>query len=158
MGGVQSRKLLLPGAVLAGVAAAALASCGGGGSSPSTSGTPGPCSQPGEVVMVYPAPGATAIPTLMPGIVFGAPGGALGGTSQALLAPSGGTTTATFLPVTAAPSPLPTPNALPTFANPVYQISGSNGSLLPSGTALNVYYNDYSTSCTPTLLGTFTTQ
>ncbi len=155
---IRLSNVLLPVALVVAGAAATLAGCSGGGSStPSSSGTPSPCSAAGAVVMVYPAPGATAIPTLMPGIVFGAPG-ALGGTSQALLQPSGSTSSTGFLPVTAAPSPLPTPNAIPTFAGVVYQISGSNGSLLPSATTLNVYYNDYSTACTPTLLGSFTTQ
>ena len=56
--------------------------------------------------------------------------------------------------VTAAPSPLPTPNTLPAFANPIYQLS-PNG-LFATGTTFQVYLAN--TTCFPGLsIGSFTT-
>jgi len=137
-------------------AAAALAGCNGNGSS-----TPGNCGAPsGKVVLVYPAPNSVGIPDNFPGVIFGSTNG-LGGNYQALLQP-------TTLPfgsfislgtVVTAPTPLPTPNQIPSFANPLYQISSFAGqSPLTTATTYQVYLNDSGTDCNPSLLGSFTSQ
>lgn len=140
--------------LLALAAAALLASCGPG---PSNA-TPGTCGSAfTSFAVVYPAPGATGIPDNLPGIVFATSGG-LAATSQALLVPAGSSVFLPFAYVAAAPNPLPSPNAPPSFANPVYQESASAGTILPAATLVSVYFNEANSNCTPGLLSTFTTQ
>jgi hypothetical protein len=139
------------GAVLA-ACAALLAGCGNSG----TTAAPPLCST-GNVVLVYPAPNATAIPDNFPGIVFGA-STSFSTTAQALLVQSGSTTPIALGAVGVAPTPLPTPNAIPTFGTPTYAESAANGFILAATTVYSVYYNDYSSSCTPALVGSFTSK
>ena len=57
------------------------------------------------------------------------------------------------------PSPLPTPNAVPTFANPVYAASGNPGATFVAGSSITVYLNNVNSGCVPTLsLGSFHVQ
>jgi hypothetical protein len=57
------------------------------------------------------------------------------------------------------PNPLPTPNAIPAFANPVYQSSGNPGATFVSGSTISVYLNDANSGCVPaTSLGSFRAQ
>jgi hypothetical protein len=57
------------------------------------------------------------------------------------------------------PNPLPTPNAIPAFANPVYQSSGNPGATFVSGSTISVYLNDANSGCVPaTSLGSFRVQ
>jgi len=56
----------------------------------------------------------------------------------------------------AAPNPLPTPNTVPPFANPVYQTSTMP--VLPAATTLQVGVNNLTSNCVPTVVGVFTTQ
>jgi hypothetical protein len=133
--------------------AAAMAGCSGGGSNAS----PGNCGAPtGQVALSYPAPGATGIPDNIPGIVFASTNG-LSSSYGAVVAQAGSSSSFTFLAVAPAPSPLPSPNVMP-FPNAVYQESASGGTILAAGTSYGVYLNDFNSNCTPTLLGTFTTQ
>lgn len=138
--------------------AVSLAACGGG--SNNTPPAPGPtCSPPSgtQFALVYPAPNATAVPDAFGQIIIG--------TSPALpsswnvvvataISPNGvggGT-------VQTAATPLPTPNATPSFANPVYQSSSFSGGTFP-GEVVSVFLNNTSSNCTPLgPVGSFTTQ
>ena len=135
-------------------AALALAACGGGGGSSST---PSPCVTTGSVSLVYPAPNSTGIPDNFAGVIFGTASG-LASSSQALLLPAGSSTYESLESIATAPSPLPSPNAIPTYASPVYQESASGGYVLPATTQIGVYYNNYGSNCTPVLIGSFTSQ
>jgi hypothetical protein len=138
--------------------AIALAACGSNNPAPLP--TPGPtCSPPAgsQNALVYPAPGATAIPDAFGQVIIGStvalpaswnvvvvtaisPNGVGGGTFQS------------------AAQPFPTPNATPSFANPVYQSSSFSNRTFP-GEVVTVFLNDTSTNCTPLgPLGSFTTQ
>ena len=119
------------------------------------------CGAPsGQVALVYPAPGSTGIPDNFQGIVFGSSAsGGLSGGYQAVVVPAGSSTGQQLATVANAPSPLPSPYAVPSFANPVYQESASEGLVLPAATQISVYLNDLGSNCQPSkLLGTFTTQ
>ena len=56
-----------------------------------------------------------------------------------------------------APNPLPTPNTIPPFPNPIYQ-SGTGFGTLPAATTLQVGINNSGSGCVPTIVGVFTTQ
>ena len=141
-------------------AALALAACNTN-SNPSLGPTPGPaCVLPSgtQSVLVDPAPNATAGPDAFGQIVIGSTAALPSSwdavvTSSALLSPYYGGK------VAAATPPFPTPNATPSFANPVYQ-SSSFSNLGPlQGTVVKVYLNDTSSNCTPYgPIGQFTTQ
>ncbi len=137
--------------------AASIAGCSGNVNNPNSAGLP--CGAPkGSFALVYPASGSTAIPDNLPGIVFGSTNG-LSGSYQAVLLPAGASEPIDFEFVAPAPSPLPSPNALPTFKNPIYQESAlPPGTLLPTATQIGVYLNDGNSNCTPILAGSFTTQ
>ena len=139
--------------LLLGAVAIAFAGC-----SNNNNNNPGQCSLPSgtQTVLVYPAPGATAIPDNFGLVVLG---------STSALPSSYGTyvvnnTTQNagyFNNVGTPPNPLPTPNALPTFAAPVYQSSGNPGVSFVAGSSISVYLNNTSSNCVPTLLlGSFT--
>lgn len=142
-------------AFLAGVAA--LAACGGGSSNPPA---PGPtCSPPAgtQTALVYPAPGATAVPDNVGQIIIGA-SPALPSSWNVVVATAlnpqgvGGGTFTTFT------GTLPTPNATPGFANPVYQSSSFGNAVFP-GEVVNVFLNNTGSNCTPMgPIGSFTTQ
>ena len=143
---------------LLGVAAVVVAGCNSG----ATSGTSSPCGFPvgTSSVLVYPAPGATGIPDNVSVIVLGSTA-ALPGAYGTLLVNNSSQNSVFFNQVAAAPNPLPLPNAIPSFANPVYQSSGNpQGSVtFVAGSSVSVYLNNTSGACTPTLLlGTFTVQ
>jgi len=140
-------------AIVASGAALALDACGA-----STPSSPGPCGAPkGQVVVAYPAPGATAIPDNVAGVIFASTDGLSGG-YQAWLLPYGSSEFLEFAPVATVTPPLPAPNMIPTFPNPVYQESASAGVVLPADTEVGVYLNDSNSYCSPRLLSTFTTQ
>jgi len=151
------RSPVRPGAALFALLAgtAVLAGCNGNSTSPGGCGAPS-----GKVSLVYPAPNSTGIPDNFPGVIFGSTNG-LGGNYQALLQP---TTLAygNFIAlgtVVTAPTPLPTPNQLPSFPNPIYQISSFAGQTpLTTQTTYQIYLNDSGTDCQPTLQGSFTSQ
>jgi hypothetical protein len=116
------------------------------------------CGAPtGKYTLVYPAPNATGIPDNLPGIIFGSTNG-LSASYQALVLPAGSSTPIAFEFIAPAPVPLPSPNAIPSFANPIYQESASGGTILPPATQVAVYLNDGNSNCTSTYSGSFTTQ
>jgi len=117
------------------------------------------CGAPsGKVALAYPAPGATGIPDNFAGVVFASTNGLTSG-YQAVVVPAGSSQGTQLAPVAAAPTPLPSPYATPSFANPIYQESASDGYILPAATQINVYLNDLNSNCQPEkLLGTFTSQ
>lgn len=124
---------------------------------------PGPtCSPPAGVqsALVYPAPGATAIPDAFGQVIIGSTA-ALPSSWDVVLttarspASLGGVHGGTFQSAT---PPFPTPNATPSFSNPVYQSSSFSGGNFP-GEVVQVFLNDTSSNCTPAgPLGSFTTQ
>lgn len=142
--------------------------CGGGGAyTAATNATPtpipspsgGPCTPPPgtQFSMVFPQSGPTGVPNNQGIVIAVAPAPlptnwyvyvvSANNASPAPPISAGG-----FLQ--AAPSPLPTPNTLPAFANPSYQLS-SNG-LFATGTAFNAYLAN--TNCFPGIsLGSFNT-
>ncbi len=137
-----------------GVAAAALAGCGG--STATTS--PGLCGAPsGKVALVYPAPNSTGIPDNFSGIIFGSTNG-LASSYEAWVVPNGASAPNILEPVVTVSPPLPSPSAIPPFSNPVYQESGSDGLVLPAATSVAVYLNDGNSNCTASFMGSFTTQ
>ena len=143
-------------ALLAG--AGVLAGCNGNNST-----SPGNCGAPsGKVVLVYPAPGSTGISDNFPGVIFGSSNG-LGGNYQALIVAAGsqqGSYISLNL-VGQAPTPLPTPNLVPSFPNPIYQESSSAGTgalPLAANTQYAVYLNDSGSNCNPSYQGSFTSQ
>jgi len=137
------------------VACAALASgCGGSNSNP-----PG-CSLPSgtTTVLVYPAPGSTGIPDNFGAVVFGS-SKALPTSFDAYIVNNTTGNAAYYNTLGAGPNPLPSPAALPKFANPVYQASGNPGVTWFAGSQLTVYVNNTGSNCTPAIsLGAFNVQ
>jgi len=144
------------------VAALALAACGGGGSSPTPT-TPPLCAIPGGTVqMVYPIPNATAVTDALQQVVFAVSTPLPANTWNAFLSSSTSLnnvfaqTVATAAQISA--SQVPSPAATPSFANPVYE-SITFVNALPSATAVSIFLNNATSSCTPTgPIGTFTTR
>jgi hypothetical protein len=151
----RSYSILLPLAFATGVTA--LAACSGNPNNFNSANLP--CGAPtGQVALAYPAPGSTGIPDNFAGIVFASTGGLTSGYG-AYIVPAGSSSGTLLETVAAAPSPLPSPYAVPSFANPIYQESASGGTILPAATQIGVYLNDLNSNCQPTkLLGTFTSQ
>lgn len=151
---MKDRYLAKIGAGLA-TAAVALVLCSCGGSS-----TPQPiCGAPqGTVVVAYPAPNSTAIPDNFAGVIFASSTQPLGSAYQALLLPNGSSSAISLLTVAMFSGPLPSPNQVPSFPNPIYQSSASGGFILPAATLVNVYLNDLNSNCAPRLLSSFTSQ
>lgn len=146
---------ILPWGILA-VVAIALAACNGN----STPAAPGPCGTPpgvSQTVMVYPAPGATGVPDGITQVVVGSTSSIPSGWAVTLIAPA---TDAGVQgnPFTAAPSPLPTPNQAPSFANPIYQTS-TFSPLDIAGSSIAVLLNNTTSNCIESQqIGSFTTQ
>jgi hypothetical protein len=120
---------------------------------------PGPtCSPPAgtQVALVYPAPGSTAIPDNLGQIIIGSTAALPSSWNAVTVSPNATVGWGTFTSVS---PPFPTPNATPSFANPVYQSSAINGTFASNET-VSVYINDTaSANCTPFgPLGSFTTQ
>ncbi|MGZ3497520.1 MAG: hypothetical protein ACXWNK_11195 [Vulcanimicrobiaceae bacterium] len=146
-----SRTLLVLGAV------SAVTACGG-----SSGGTPPPpsaCATPSglQVALVYPVPNATSVPRTFGGVVIGSTS-AFPTSWDAVLVSAVSTAGVFGGNFTAAPTPLPTPNVLPTFAHPVYQSSSFSGVVFP-GVVVQVFLNNTTTNCVPTgPIAQFTTQ
>ena len=151
-------RLLFP-SILALAAIVSLAACNSNNNTPPA---PGPtCSPPPGVqsALVYPAPGSTAIPDAFGQVIIGSTAALPSSWDVVLttaLSPSsvGGVHGGTFQ---SASPPFPTPNATPSFSNPVYQSSSFSGTF--PGEVVQVYLNDTSSNCTPAgPIGSFTTQ
>lgn len=142
--------------MLLGVATAvALAGC----NSNSTS-NPSPCTPPAgtQTVLVYPAPNSTGIPDNVGLVVLGSTS-ALPASYQAYVVNTTTQNAVTFNLVGTPPSPIPAPNAVPSFANPVYQASGNPGAVFVPGSTINVYLNNVNSGCVPsTSIGSFRVQ
>lgn len=144
-------------------AAASLTACNSGGSVNPTP-TVGPtCAPPGGIqsVLVYPAPSATGVSDTNGQIVIGSTAALPTGTStdnwDIAIVDSvypNGTTMPGALTITT--PPFPTPNATPSFANPVYQTQAF-GAPFAAGQTVKVYINNLATNCAPLLLGQFST-
>jgi hypothetical protein len=144
---------------------ALLAGCGGGLFSPeapavhATCGPPPPTSAP-QLSLVYPAPGATNVPTDVGLVVFEGNSSSL----QIAMRSSSGAAVALGAP-TAAPSPLPTPHAEPTGIIGGAYFAESVPALSPATTYTLSYtysaYNGIPPACAgpqTQSLGSFTTQ
>jgi hypothetical protein len=133
--------------------ACALAACG-------TAASPPQCGAPkGAVTMAYPAPSSTGIPDNFPGVIFASTNG-LGSSYQAIVQIPGQSLKLPLERVQPISPPLPTPNVVPPFANPTYQLSSSGQILskLHGATKYFVYLNDANSNCNPTFMGSFTFQ
>jgi hypothetical protein len=140
-----------------GAGALLLAACNTGGGSVTN---PGPCGPPvgSSVVLVYPAPGATAVPDNFGLVVLGSTT-TLPTSYQAYVYNTTTNNGFLFNAVSIPPNPLPTPNATPSFANPIYQASGNPGTTFVAGSTINVYLNNANSTCVPqNSLGSFTVQ
>jgi hypothetical protein len=108
-------------------------------------------------VLVYPAPGATAVPGTF-GQVIVASTTALPSKYDVLVTDAvspGGVLGGSF---TTASPPFPSPNATPSFANPQYQSSSFAGLTFAAGQGVTVYLNDPNSGCAPIgPIGTFST-
>lgn len=121
---------------------------------------PGNCGSPSgvsQIVLVYPAPGATGVPDSIPHVIVGATSSIPQGWGVTALSTVG--QAANGVAFTTPPSPLPTPNQLPTFANPTYYDSPINASPPFAGSTVAILLNNVSSDCVPNVqIGTFTTQ
>ena len=138
---------------------AVLAACSNGGGTNVPVLTLIPCVVPSGtlVALAYPEPGATAVPT-SPGQVVVAVSSPLPNTWQVVLQYPGGYLGWEGLLNTIAPASIPTPYAVPTFANPTYASSGLT-SALPPNTTVNVLLNNQASVCNQfPQIGSFTTQ
>jgi hypothetical protein len=145
------------GALLLGVAF--LAACNGGGSTLQPQLVLIPCTLPSGtlVALAYPEPGATAVPT-SPGQVVIALSTPLPNTWQVVLQYPSGYLGWEGLLNAIAPASIPTPYAVPTFANPTYESSGLT-SALPPNTTVTVLLNNQGSACNQfPPIGSFTTQ
>lgn len=144
------------------LSSAALAGCGGSGTT-IVSATPGPtCAPGGTVQMVYPIPGATSVPDNPQQLVF-AVSTALPNTWDAAIGTSASLSSAFYTVAgveTISASQVPTPAATPSFASPTYQSVTLAGGLA-AATTYYVWLNNLTAAnnCTPLgPLGSFTTQ
>ena len=132
-----------------------LAGCGGNNNT-----FRGPCSPPNgtQTVLVYPAPGATAVPDAFGLVILGSTS-PLPASFDAFVMNNTTGNGVFFNQVTnSPPSPLPTPNAVPPFANPVFKPSGNPGATFVSGSSITVFLNNTNSFCHPASLGSFTVQ
>jgi len=112
--------------------------------------------------MIYPIPGATAVPDAPQQIVIAVPS-ALSTSLNAIVDNSTSQTDANVngfyasLFQTIQPSQVPQPAATPSFANPIYE-SSAVGVTFKSATTLYVFLNDEASNCLPTQFSSFTTQ
>ncbi|HEY5257399.1 MAG TPA: hypothetical protein VIJ12_03380 [Candidatus Baltobacteraceae bacterium] len=152
-------KMLFAGAMVVGILA--LAACGAtGNNGPAPSQTS--CPIPTGAQMIYPIPGATAVPDAPQQIVIAVPS-ALSTSLNAIVDNSTSQTDANVngfyasLFQTIQPSQVPQPAATPSFANPIYE-SSAVGVTFKSATTLYVFLNDEASNCLPTQFSSFTTQ
>jgi hypothetical protein len=151
---LPSRTTALPAFGLAlAVAAGLLAGCNSDNTvSPGNCGTPS-----GPLALAYPAPGSTSIPDNFIGVIL-ATQTYLPSSYQALLGLPGASVLQPLQPVGPVPTELPSPFKTPGFANPVYQTSSSGGFILPAHSKITVFLNDLYSNCTPSQVGSFTSQ
>jgi hypothetical protein len=139
--------------------------CNGGGSG--TNPPAPPCKVPVKYQVLYPIPGATGVPDAPQQIVF-ALGGALNTTSNAawnvILGPdtngnnalNNGISLGALQTITA--QQIPSPSAVPTIANPVFQ-SSVVGLTFNSKTNVFIFLNNLASGCSPVYTGaSFVTQ
>jgi hypothetical protein len=126
--GIATAMRIITALALGGITLAATA-CNGNGTF-----NPGQCNPPNGIAttLVYPAPNSTGIPDNVSLVVFGS-SAALPASFQAYLVNNTTLNSVYFNPLGTAPSPLPTPAAVPPFPGPVYQSSGNPGLTFVSG-------------------------
>jgi hypothetical protein len=105
--------------------------------------------------LVFPAQNASAVPDNVGQVIIGTTTTLPSGWNVQLFT-TGGLLVASGNRVQPAPSPLPTPNTVPPFANPIYQTSAMPS--LPAATTLQVGVNNLNSNCLPSVVGVFTTQ
>ncbi|HVA26951.1 MAG TPA: hypothetical protein VNF68_02160 [Candidatus Baltobacteraceae bacterium] len=156
---MNSRALI----ILTALGTLALAACSGSGGSTFVNPTPGPTCGPVGITsqLVYPAPGATAVPDATAQIVVAVSSPLPINTyNLALIAVSNGSSaqTANYLSQIAA-SQLPAGSASTTIVNPTYEAVNLIATL-PAATQIQVALNIPNSTCTPLNVpgATFTTQ
>lgn len=108
-----------------------------------------------QTQVLYPIPGATAVPDSTVQIVF-AISTPLPGWGAAWSTTNSANYGLGFQTITA--SQVPSPSATPSFANPIY-VSSTLTTSLPAASLVGVYLNDLGSNCTPvTANASFTTQ
>ncbi len=148
-------------------AALGLVACGGGGIGGSAVPTPGPTCGPVGIQsqLIYPAPGATAVPDALPQIVIAVSSPLPINTNNLVLtnvnnAANAAGTQNPLAQIQA--SQLPAGSASTTIANPTYEAVNLAANLtvnFASGTTLQTAINAPSSACTPqNVPGTFTIQ
>ncbi|MBV9149494.1 MAG: hypothetical protein JO024_06500 [Candidatus Eremiobacteraeota bacterium] len=128
-------------------------------SSSTTGGTPTPSSSclaevGASSALVFPANSAVGVPDNVGQVIIGTTTTLPAGWQIVLT--GGGFLITSAGSLTPAPNPLPTPNTIPPFPNPIYQ-SGAF-STLPAATTFQVSVNNTGSTCIPTVVGVFTTQ
>ncbi len=159
-------KLRKAGIFLGAVAALGLAACNGGGTSSAPTPTT-PCVSPVTVQVLYPQPGATAVPPTLTTIYVATSGAFPSDSSNAwdteIVGPPtyGVQFTSQFSASTA--SALPAGSATPSMANPQYYTTGLSNPLV-TGSGFSIYINNlnnaacYAVGTGATALSSFSTQ
>jgi hypothetical protein len=147
--------------IVAFAAASGLAACGGGSSNPNTGGGGGPtCTLPSTFAMVYPINNSTVPSTTGSVFVATQATNLANGNYNTAVQPSGGLPAYLANAFEQVPlSQVPKPRSLPTFSKPIYYrsfIAIYNGGLI-AGATYQIGFNNTSTSCSPPLIDTFTT-
>lgn len=147
------------------VATTVLAGCNGGYNLGGPMQVNGPCRPPVSIVLVSPQDNATGVPDNTQAIYIAVSSSETfsAGNSFDLYVngpPSYGFQyTGNFAQVSY--SSIPTPNTVPTYANPVYYKTQLSSTLF-AGSSFSVYWNDGGTTCTTggsvSFIGSFTTQ
>ncbi|MBV9233884.1 MAG: hypothetical protein JO030_07570 [Candidatus Eremiobacteraeota bacterium] len=147
-------------------AALLLTACNGANSTtpPGTGMTCGGPPSVNQLEVIYPIPGTKKAPDNLTTIYVATKGTLPPNNSfDFLLTQSNGTSTFTGPFVTVNASQIPTPHKNPSYANPTYyatSVSGpSGGYIIGPAQAVNLYWNDGGTGCTPHfLVSSFSTQ
>ncbi|MDQ2992081.1 MAG: hypothetical protein M3R30_04580 [Candidatus Eremiobacteraeota bacterium] len=109
-----------------------------------------------QTQLLYPIPGATAVPDAPQQIVFAISSPLPNWGAAVLPSASPGIYGAAFQTITA--GQVPTPSATPSFASPIYVSSALPGSL-PPNSLIAVFLNNLASNCSPvTAAASFTTQ
>lgn len=140
-------------AILAAIAALSACNSANNGSTPSFPN----CTPPGQLVMIYPANGATGVPDSLSTVYVASSSSNLAQSQyqSVQVAPNGGLTQGgPFLQVSL--KQIPKPQATPGFSNPIYY-STYIGAVSPASTWGVGFNNQNNANCQPILIGSFTT-
>ncbi|MBV8196912.1 MAG: hypothetical protein JO263_02145 [Candidatus Eremiobacteraeota bacterium] len=156
------------GALALSTAAMLLAGCNGANSGSTPPGTGTNCGGPpsaNQLEVLYPIPGSKSAPPNLLNVYVSTKGALPPSNSfDFFLTQSNGKSTFTGLFAAVSPSQIPSPHKSPSYANPTYYasaVAGPSGSgyIIGPAQAVNLYWNDGGTGCTPHfLVSSFKTQ